>query len=173
MADAGLSLFNRVNHSGGAVIGSSKGGVLSLLAAHARWLATGTGLDGAIARANPARPARLVAQHCRIVGPDPATACRPFVKYRTGFVVGEGAAVLVLECRSHAQARGAPTKAVLASWAIRADPTSLVGLHPKGHPLAALTRQILIKTRLQPHHMHYINAHGTATKANDIAETLA
>ena len=231
MADAGLSISNRVQHPGGAVIGSSKGGVLSLLAAHARWLASGTGLDHAIARADPARAARLVAQHCRIVGPclavaaacatglhavirgaqmiadgqadlvlagatdasihplflaslrrlgvlatasgDPATACRPFDKHRTGFVVGEGAAVLVLESRSHARARHAPVKAVLAGWALGADPSGLVRHDPKGRATAGLTRQILTKARLQPHHIHYINAHGTATKANDIAETRA
>jgi 3-oxoacyl-(acyl-carrier-protein) synthase len=231
MADAGLAVSSGVNHPGGVVIGSSKGGVLTLLAAHARWLATGTGLDGAIARADPARAARLVAQHCRIVGPrlavaaacatglhavirgaqliadgqadlvlagaadasihplflaslrrlgvlatckgDPATACRPFDKHRTGFVVGEGAAVLVLESRRHARHRHAPTKAVLEGWAIGADPTGLVQPDPQGRAIAALTRQILTKNHLQPHHIHYINAHGTATKTNDIAETRA
>lgn len=103
----------------------------------------------------------------------PATTCRPFDKHRTGFVVGQGAAALVLESRSHARARGASVKAVLAGWAIGADPTSLVGLHPQDHPIARLTRQIPRKTQLQPHHIHYTNAHGTATKANDTTQTRA
>lgn len=104
---------------------------------------------------------------------DPATACRPFDAERSGFVVGEGAAVLVLEDREHAVARGANILAEFVAAGLASDPSGLTQIDPDGTSLAWLIRDVLRRANVSPAEIDAVNLHGTATRANDIAETRA
>ncbi|MEZ3183150.1 beta-ketoacyl-[acyl-carrier-protein] synthase family protein [Streptomyces pimonensis] len=100
---------------------------------------------------------------------DPATALRPFDRTRNGFVLGEGAAVLVLEELMAARRRGAHVYAEIAGYASRGNAYHMTGLRTDGRELAAA----LDEARLGPDALGYVNAHGTATKQNDVHETAA
>ena len=102
---------------------------------------------------------------------DPAQACRPFDAKRSGFVLGEGAAMLVLESRAHAQARGAKIIAEIAGWGVSCDASHLTKPSAAGQVQAL--RQMLRATGLQPSDIGYCNAHGTATRVGDVAESQA
>lgn len=102
---------------------------------------------------------------------DPATACRPFAADRTGLVLAEGAAFVVLEEESHARARGAPVLARLSGYGAGTDSTHLTRPSPAGQ--AAAMRAALQDAGLRPEQIGYVNAHGTATLAGDAAETQA
>lgn len=104
---------------------------------------------------------------------DPATACRPFDAERSGFVIGEGAAVLTLEEREHAAARGANILAEFVAGGMASDPSGLTQVDPHGTTLAWLIRDVLRRARVAPEEIDAINLHGTATRANDVAETRA
>lgn len=104
---------------------------------------------------------------------DPATACRPFDAERSGFVIGEGAAVLTLEEREHADARGANILAEFVAGGMASDPSGLTQVDPHGTGLAWLIRDVLRRARVAPEEIDAINLHGTATRANDVAETRA
>jgi 3-oxoacyl-(acyl-carrier-protein) synthase len=104
---------------------------------------------------------------------DATTACRPFDRQRRGFALGEGAAVLVLESPPSVAARGGRTLGRLVGWGTGADPTGLAGLGSKGEALAAVLRRTLRAAAIGPEHVGYVNAHGTATEANDPIETSA
>lgn len=104
---------------------------------------------------------------------DPATACRPFDAERSGFVVGEGAAVLVLEDREHAVSRGANILAEFVAAGMASDPSGMTQIDPDGTSLSWLIRDVLHRAKISPDEIDAINLHGTATRANDIAETLA
>ena len=104
---------------------------------------------------------------------EPATACRPFDAERSGFVIGEGAAVLVLEDREHAVARGANILAEFIAAGLASDPSGLTQIDPDGTSLAWLIRDVLRRANVSPDEIDAINLHGTATRANDIAETRA
>lgn len=104
---------------------------------------------------------------------DPATACRPFDAERSGFVVGEGAAVLVLEDRKHAVTRGANILAEFVAAGMASDPSGMTQIDPDGTSLAWLIRDVLHRAKVSPDEIDAINLHGTATLANDIAETRA
>ena len=104
---------------------------------------------------------------------EPATACRPFDAERSGFVIGEGAAVLVLEDREHAVARGANILAEFVAAGLASDPNGLTQIDPDGTSLAWLIRDVLRRENVSPDEIDAINLHGTATRANDIAETRA
>jgi 3-oxoacyl-[acyl-carrier-protein] synthase II len=104
---------------------------------------------------------------------NPRTACRPFDTQRTGFAMGEGAAVLVLESPQSAAARRQAVRASLVGWALGSDPSGLSSITPSGEPLAATVRRAITAARLQPHQIDYISAHGTGTPANDVAESRA
>jgi nodulation protein E len=104
----------------------------------------------------------------RIMAPD---TCRPFSADRQGVVMGEGAAMAVLETYEHAKARGATILAELAGVGMSADASDIVAPTVEG-PTAAM-RSCLIDAGLNPEDVDYINAHGTGTKANDQIETVA
>ena len=104
---------------------------------------------------------------------DPAYACRPFDAQRSGFVIGEGAAVLVLERLEMAQARGASIYAEFVGGGMANDPSGITQVEPDGASLAWLIRDVLRRAKVSPQDIDYINLHGTATRANDVAETRA
>ncbi len=98
---------------------------------------------------------------------------QPFDKNRDGLVMGEGAAVLVLERESHARARGAEILAELAGYAATADAYHVTAPDDQGRGGAAAIRKALEVAGVAPDEVGYINAHGTATPLNDAAETRA
>jgi nodulation protein E len=97
--------------------------------------------------------------------------CRPFSKDRKGMVIGEGAAVLVLETLEHAQARGADVLAEIVGFGMSADAKDLTAPDPAG--MARAITGALTDAKLTPDQIGYVNAHGTGTMANDLAETAA
>jgi len=98
---------------------------------------------------------------------------QPFDKNRDGLVMGEGAAVLVLETESHAKARGANILAELAGYGSTADAFHVTAPHEDGTGGAAAIRQALDTAGANPEDVGYISAHGTATELNDLSETKA
>jgi 3-oxoacyl-(acyl-carrier-protein) synthase len=103
----------------------------------------------------------------------PAWACRPFDRRRTGFAVGEGAGVLILESRASVRRRDARPMARLAGWAMGTDPAGLTRLTADGSPLAHVIRQACRRARCTPDAIGCIHAHGTATPNNDLTEARA
>ena len=97
----------------------------------------------------------------------------PFDKNRDGLVMGEGAAVLVLESESHARARGATIYAELAGYGSTADAFHITAPHENGEGGTAAIKQALASAHANPEDVGYINAHGTATQLNDLSETKA
>jgi 3-oxoacyl-[acyl-carrier-protein] synthase II len=104
---------------------------------------------------------------------DPATACRPFALGRDGFIMGEGAGVLVLESLSHARARGARIYCELVGYAATADAFHITQPDPEGKGLSMAMRRALAGAGVAPGEVDYVNAHGTSTPYNDKFETLA
>jgi len=104
----------------------------------------------------------------RVVADD---TCRPFSANRRGLVLGEGAAIFVLESLEHAQARGATILAELAGTGMSADASDIV--MPSAEGAATAMRLALAEAELNPQDVDYINAHGTGTQANDVTETRA
>ncbi len=104
---------------------------------------------------------------------DPATASRPFDATRDGFVMAEGAAILVLEDEAHAQQRGAPILAELAGYGMSADGFHITQPPDNGEGAARAMQLALKHANLVPTDIDYINAHGTSTGAGDLAETQA
>ncbi|MES2830419.1 MAG: beta-ketoacyl-[acyl-carrier-protein] synthase family protein [Pseudomonadota bacterium] len=102
---------------------------------------------------------------------DVSASCKPFSENRSGMVLGEGAAVVVLEQWEHAVARGANILAEFAGYGLATDIAHLTKPTVVGQ--AAAMKRALVAAQLQPHDIHYINAHGTGTVANDAVETLA
>jgi 3-oxoacyl-[acyl-carrier-protein] synthase II len=104
---------------------------------------------------------------------DPAGASRPFDATRDGFVLGEGAGVLVLEQLAHARRRGAQIYAEILGYASTCDAYHVTAPHPEGDGAARAITRALAKARIGPQQVDYINAHATSTPAGDISETLA
>ena len=104
---------------------------------------------------------------------DPATASRPFDKERDGFVIGEGAGVLVLETLEHAEARGATILAEMVGYGTTCDAHHITSPTPGGVGGAAAMRLALEDGGLSADSIDYVNAHGTSTPANDSNETAA
>ena len=102
---------------------------------------------------------------------NPAASCKPFAKNRTGLVLAEGAAVVILESEDRARHRGAEILAMLSGYGSRTDATHLT--KPDAAGQAAAMRDALREAALDPGAIGYINAHGTATIAGDVAETQA
>lgn len=106
-------------------------------------------------------------------GPNPASACRPFDTSRNGFVMGEGAAVMVLEKRSTAIARGATIYAELVASQALCQAHHVTGLDGEAETLIHLLRQLSRKAGWDAAGPQYINAHGTGTEQNDRSELTA
>jgi 3-oxoacyl-[acyl-carrier-protein] synthase II len=104
---------------------------------------------------------------------DPATASRPFDATRDGFVMGEGAAVLVLEERDRAVARGAPVYAEVVGFGCTNDAYHMTAPRPDGRQAARAMQLALADGHVDPSDIGYINAHGSSTPLNDSTETLA
>jgi 3-oxoacyl-[acyl-carrier-protein] synthase II len=104
---------------------------------------------------------------------DPATASRPFDTGRDGFVMAEGAAVLVLEERQRALARGARIYLEICGYGLTNDAHHMTAPRPDGQQAARAMRLALADARVEPHEVGYLNAHGSSTPLNDPTETSA
>jgi 3-oxoacyl-[acyl-carrier-protein] synthase II len=104
---------------------------------------------------------------------EPERASRPFDATRDGFVLAEGAGVLVLERLSHARRRGAQIYAEIIGYASTCDAYHVTAPHPEGDGAARAITRALARARISPQQVDYINAHATSTPTGDVAETLA
>jgi act minimal PKS ketosynthase (KS/KS alpha) len=104
---------------------------------------------------------------------DAAHASRPFDRTRNGFVLAEGAAMLVLEELGHARARGAHVYGVISGYATRCNAYHMTGLKADGREMAEAINHALAEGRTAPDSIGYVNAHGSGTKQNDRHETAA
>jgi 3-oxoacyl-[acyl-carrier-protein] synthase II len=104
---------------------------------------------------------------------EPTRASRPFDRLRDGFVIGEGAAMVVLEDYERAKRRGAPIFAEIVGYGATADAYRITDIHPQGRGAIACMRMALQDAGLSPDDVHYVNAHGTSTSVNDRVETVA
>jgi 3-oxoacyl-[acyl-carrier-protein] synthase II len=102
---------------------------------------------------------------------EPTKASRPFDRERDGFVLGEGAGMVVLEALEHAQARGAKIYGEIVGYGSTADAFRITDTHPEGRGAISCIRMALADAGLD--RVDYINAHGTSTTVNDKVETLA
>jgi nodulation protein E len=104
----------------------------------------------------------------RVMAPD---TCRPFSRDRKGLVIGEGAAVVVLESLEHAQGRSAPILGEIVGFGMSSDADDLTS--PDASGMVRAIESALADARLSPEDIQYVNAHGTGTAANDAVETNA
>ncbi|MDX6326245.1 MAG: 3-oxoacyl-[acyl-carrier-protein] synthase [Nocardioidaceae bacterium] len=104
---------------------------------------------------------------------DPQRASRPWDLARDGFLLGEGAAVLVIESAEHAAARGATVYAEVAGAGITADSHDIAQPDPEGLGATRAMKRALLEAELSPRDIHHINAHATSTPQGDVAECLA
>ena len=145
----------------------------------ARRLIVGGEADVVIAGGADAASSPSIFASLALMGPlsdhndDPEGASRPFDGERSGFVFGEGAVVFVVESAAHAAARGASAYGTVAGGALTCDAFHMSAPEPSGAYAAAAISGALRNAGVDPHELDYICAHGTATRANDSAETKA
>jgi 3-oxoacyl-[acyl-carrier-protein] synthase II len=101
---------------------------------------------------------------------DPVRACRPFDRRRNGMLLGEGAAFLVIERIDQARRRGARVRGRLLGWSTGSERSGRTGIDPQGEGLSRVLGEALERGGVAPAELDYINAHGTGTPANDLAE---
>jgi 3-oxoacyl-[acyl-carrier-protein] synthase II len=104
---------------------------------------------------------------------EPRRASRPFDRDRDGFVMSEGAGIVVLESEAHARARGARPYCEIAGYGVTCDAHSMMQIDPDVEQVARAMRGALEGAGLSPEEVGYVNAHGTATRLNDPAESRA
>jgi 3-oxoacyl-[acyl-carrier-protein] synthase II len=104
---------------------------------------------------------------------DPTRASRPFDKERDGFVLGEGAGIVILEEYEHARKRGAAILAEVLGYGSTADAYRITDIHPEGRGAIGCMRHAIADAKLNIEEIGYVNAHGTSTSVNDRTETLA
>ncbi|HIW94123.1 MAG TPA: beta-ketoacyl-ACP synthase II [Candidatus Flavonifractor merdipullorum] len=115
----------------------------------------------------------FISLHAVSTATDPARASIPFDKERSGFVMGEGAGVLVLETYDHAKARGAKILGEIVGYGANCDAHHITAPCPDGSGAAACMTLAIQDAGISPDEVDYINAHGTSTPLNDSGETMA
>lgn len=126
---------------------------------------------GAEASITPLSFAGFCANKAMTTNEDPLTACRPFDKDRDGFIMGEGAGVLVLEELEHAKKRNAVILGEIAGYGCTCDAYHITAPHPEGIGGARAMQAAIADAGIKPEDVGYINAHGTSTPLNDPGET--
>ncbi len=104
---------------------------------------------------------------------EPTRASRPFDRLRDGFVLGEGAAMVILEELEHAQRRGAPILGEVLGYGSTADAYRITDIHPEGRGAIGCMEMAIADAGIHPHEIGYVNAHGTSTMVNDRVESVA
>ena len=104
---------------------------------------------------------------------EPSRASRPFDRLRDGFVLGEGAGMVILEELDHARRRDAPIWGELLGYGSTADAYRITDIHPEGRGAIGCMQMAIQDARLSPADIDYVNAHGTSTQVNDRVETFA
>jgi 3-oxoacyl-[acyl-carrier-protein] synthase II len=130
-------------------------------------------VGGSEAATHPLTVAAFAQMTALTKNPDPETASRPFDAERSGFVLSEGGATLILESQEHAAARDARVYAEVAGYGASDDAHHITAPDPKGSGATHAMRWALADAGAEPADVSYINAHGTSTPLNDASETVA